>query len=148
WRLAEWLIDAKQDPTAYITTSKDALDHSVALDKTFWVSYAIHGEVELVTARWEILNGKSPEAEFRNALDWLERARNSTENHDIYEIWYSNVRVYKCWAEWKLQFKRSADQEIRFAQDNAARAQKANPRSGEMMALRGVLFLLQARSTS
>jgi serine/threonine protein kinase/tetratricopeptide (TPR) repeat protein len=148
WRLAESLVDSKQDPTAYIMMAKEALEQSRTYDKTFWPAYAISGELELVTARWEILNGRSPERRLQNALVWLQRAQEVSQNPEFYEIWYSRVRVYRCWAEWKLQSKQSAEKEIRIGTEMAERAQKINPHSGEMMALRGVFSFLQARSVS
>jgi uncharacterized glyoxalase superfamily metalloenzyme YdcJ len=44
--------------------------------------------------------------------------------------------------------RQSADKEIRLGTKMATKAQKINPHSGEMMALRGVFSFLQARSVS
>jgi hypothetical protein len=56
--------------------------------------------------------------------------------------------VYQWWAEWKLETKQSAANEIQFGLDMVARALKINPRAGEMIGTRRIFLLFQARSVN
>jgi len=93
-----------------------------------------------------MLHQKAPDAEFRDALKWLEKALELSPQ--FFEAWYSKARLYYRWAEWKLGTGQNAMQEIQRGLEMVKKVLEINPNSGEMLGLRGVFLLFQARSVS
>ena len=136
------------DPTGYLKQARSFMEKAFEADKSNTDTYAISGEIDLVAARWKMLQHNAPETDFQSAIRWLNRSLEVSPTPDYFEGWYSQARVYQRWAEWKLETKRNPDEEIRLGLDMVSKALKINPRSAEMIATRGIFFLFQARLVS
>jgi serine/threonine protein kinase len=148
WRRGEFLVNTKADPSKYVGEASAKLDQAISLNNKDQDSYAIHGEVALVAGRWEMQQRNSPEDQFRSAVEWDDKALKVNTGARYFESWYSKARVFRHWAEWKLGSGKNANQEIQHGLEMVSKALEINPRSGEMIALRGIFLLFQARSIS
>ncbi len=102
WRRGEHAVNIKADPSADLKAARSALDQCLAADRSNPDCHFIYGQVELVAARWKILQHSSPEPEFRNALKWLNRALVVTGSYPNTEAWMSKASLTRYWAEWKV----------------------------------------------
>ena len=100
----------------------------------------------MFAGRWKMFRGDSPEAEFRSSLSWLNRSIDPNEKGYSFFAYQSKARLFRWWAEWKTESKRSADREIELGSEMVSKSLADNPHSGEMIALRGLFSLLRARS--
>lgn len=146
WRIGEHLITMNKDASAHLEKARHYLEIVRATDKSDWTGYLIRGEIELAEARLKMSQRKSPINDFRNSLYWFQYAEDRSESEKFFDTWYSRTRIYRWWAEWDLQSNLPCDREVSLGLQTAARAEKLNPRSAEIMGLRGVLLLFQARS--
>jgi serine/threonine protein kinase len=148
WIKAEYSIDSQKDPTSYIKEAKLALSKAIGEDPTNWYRYAIEGELEITAGRWKMLQQQSPESEFQRAKDLFKQATKLGPEQTFFDVWYSQARLFRRWAEWKLKSNQSAEKEIRTGQQMVTEALELNPRSAEMIGTRGIFWLMQARSIS
>lgn len=148
WRKAEFTIDSQKDPTSFLNDARPALARGIGNNSADWAAYVIQGELEIVSGRWKGLQQKSPELDFQHSQDLFAQAIKACREQPFFDLWYSQARLFRRWAEWKLETKRSADLEIRIGLEMVARALKINPHSAEMIATRGIFLLFQARSAS
>jgi len=148
WRKAEFLVDSKQDPTSFVNDARFALTHGIANDPSDWACYAIHGELEIVSGRWKMLQQKSPESEFQHSQDLFVQAIKVGPKQPFFDVRYSQARLFRWWAEWKVRSNQSCEKEIRTGLDMVSKALELNPRSAEMVGTRGIFWFIQARSIS
>src|SRR4029078_9228384 len=113
-----------------------------------WSRYAIGGEVEIVAGRWKMLQKQSPGEEFQRAKGLFQQAIEVGPDQPFYDVYYSQARLFRWWAEWKLRSNQSAEEEIRNGMQMVSKALELNPRSAEMIGMRGIFWLMQARSIS
>ncbi len=146
WRRGEYAADIKADPSADVKAARSALDQCLAADRSNPDCHFIYSQVELVAARWKILQHTSPEPEFRNALNWLNRAPVVIGASPNAEAWITKASLTRYWAEWKVNSGQNAEKEIRLGLEAVSKVIELNPRSSEMISTRGVFCLLQARS--
>ena len=145
-RKAEFSVNSQKDPKAFVNEAKEALRNGKEDDLVGWPVYTIGAELELVLGRWKMLNGESPESEFKRSEDLLMKAVELGPKPAFFEVWYSRARLFRWWAEWKIQSNRSAEKEIRFGLDAVSKALEMNPRSAEMIGTRGIFWLSQSSS--
>ena len=93
-----------------------------------------------------MLNGESPESEFKRSEDLLMKAVELGPKPAFFEVWYSRARLFRWWAEWRIQSNRSAEKEIQLGLDAVSKALEMNPRSAEMIGTRGIFWLSQSSS--
>ena len=148
WKRAEFCVEHKTDPTLYLKQARSFIQKAFEADKSSRVIYSLWGEIELIAARWKMLQQSNPETELQRAIEWENRGLNIGPTPKFFDAWYSQARVYHRWAEWNLVNKRNADRELRLGLDMVSSALKIKPRSAEMIATRGIFFLFQARSAS
>jgi eukaryotic-like serine/threonine-protein kinase len=148
WRKAEYSVETGKDPTSYIKEARLILANAIRKDPSDWGTYAVEGEVEIVAARWKILKKESPEADFQRSQDLFRQSIKVGPDQPFFDVYYSQARLYRRWAESKLRSKQSADKEIRAGLQMVSKALELNPRSAEMIGTRGIFWMMEAQSIS
>lgn len=148
WRKAEYLVDTQKDPTSYVNDAKNILSKAIGNDPSDWSRFAINGEVEIVSGRWKMIKHQSPDADFLRAQDLFKQAIKVGPQQTFFDVWYSQARLFRWWAEWKVNSNQSAEKEIRTGMQMVSKALEVNPRSAEMIGMRGIFWLMQAQTIS
>jgi len=148
WRKAEFSVDSQKDPTSFANNARPALAHGIGNNSGDWAAYIIHGELEIVSGRWKMLQQKSPESDFQHSKDLFIQAIKACPEQPFFDVWYSQARLFRRWAEWKIQSHQSAEKEISRGLQSISKALEMNPRSAEMIGVRGIFWFMQARSSS
>jgi serine/threonine protein kinase len=146
-RKAEFSVNSHKDPTAFVNQAKEALKNGKEDDLVGWPVYTIGAELELVLGRWKMIGGESPESEFKRSQELLVQVAKVGPKPTFFEVWYSRARLFRWWAEWKLQSNQPAEKEIQLGLDEVSKALEMNPRSAEMIGTRGIFWFMQSRST-
>ena len=146
WIKGEYAVQNKTDPTAFLEKARSFMKKALETDKSNYELYAMSGKIDLVAARWKMLQHKTPDQEIKSALRWENEAINVSFTSNYFDGWYSKAKIYQRWVEWKLENKQNADTEIRLGLEMVSKALEINARSAEMIGTRGIFSLFQARS--
>jgi hypothetical protein len=67
-RRGEFSVEAKTDPTGYLKKARSFVKQAFEADRSNREFYDISGQIDLVAARWKMLQHKTPDPEIKSAL--------------------------------------------------------------------------------
>ncbi|MBI2840831.1 MAG: protein kinase [Acidobacteria bacterium] len=137
-------MDGGRSPEKDLASARECARRALDTDPTISVVYQCAGEIDIVQARWHVLNGISPDAAF-------ERARLALmKGHQLNPVDSELCAVLADLCRWRAHsrsvHRQDPSRDIRQGLDWIEKALQIDHTNAEALATRGALYLIQARA--
>jgi tetratricopeptide (TPR) repeat protein len=141
---AQVLMDRGEDPFPSLKKGWEALRKSEAINASDYLTFWEQGNLALIRGQAELKKGDSPAASWRQAEALIRRA--SGLNPKAPEPLLSSARLAVTRGAWEASQGNSPFASIHMGEEAILRGFALNPRQPNLLALRGCLRLLRART--
>jgi serine/threonine-protein kinase len=136
---ARFILEHGGDPRDEIAHARSDYEVAVRTNDSYVLLWVMRAQLEILAARAELAAHRSPEAPFRAAARFLDRAQ--AVDSDESTLYVQRAELYRRRAEWHPQ-----KSDIARGLAAATRATELNPRDAEAHAIAGALHWLSARA--
>ncbi|KAF0248971.1 MAG: serine/threonine kinase family protein, partial [bacterium] len=130
------------DPNSFVIKAKEFLQKATSLNPDIIEGYIEQSYAEIIAARWEIEQNRSPITLLNKAQNILNKIPANQFNASYYIVLAEN---YRWQAEWQIRNKKLAQNEILHGLDFTQKALADNSKLAEAIVLEGVFYLFKAK---
>lgn len=143
---AKYEISNDLDPSDTIRAAMEKLNQALSINAEInWAEYT-KASLLVLKARFSAKQGQSSETVYEEAEQALQRAHTlNAEDTEMFCVW---ANLYLNRAEWDIQAGRSPLSHLNLAQEKTDQALAINPDLAEALALKGLILLRKANTTS
>ena len=138
------LFENEKDPDDPMSKGLQAIQRSIFISPNSPESYLLQVQLLLLSAQNDARHNKSPLATLQQAQGAAARARDL--NAKLPNVYLHLAEIARVTAEWQVSHQRSAEEDITHGLGAVDQALGLNPTLAPALAVRGALYLLQARA--